>query len=467
MDWPATLQTNAWIGDRAAAADTGLEARRWLFRDGIETPQQYLRPGAPPDDRDWQDPRVGWGLVMRDDPDVPTETKARAGDAPETLRQLVEARGDAPVLRWHPDLPPGRLRCYRRDGTDEVLQIANLNYGTDAGAIPKYLLLFGTPDILPWSLQYELQTTHFVGRLPLTGNGLENYVEALISEWSAAPTNALNTVLWAVVHDQEDITALMRDELADPVSRRFAEYAELAAGCRFIDGKAEPATSGRLLEALSATHPSLVVTTSHGMTGPLDNAAAMAADLGVPLDQAETLLPLGDLTGPAAAHGAIWYAHACCSAGSDASTAYGGLLPAGSDVDQLLSAVAGLGARTAPMPEKLLGSEKPIRAFVGHVEPTFDWSIRAPGAKQSMTKAIEKTLYTCLFGVKSEPIGMALESCRTVASSLGSTVAEARRRYGRRDTSLNGEALACRLMWADWRSLVMLGDPTVGIPFPD
>lgn len=464
MDWPARLQTNAWTGSGSAAENVGNETRGWLFRDRIDKPPQHLLPGDPPDERIWSDTRVGWGLVMHDDPDVPADTKARAGDAPPEIQKLVEIRNDAPVLRWSPDLSLGTLRCYRRDGTDEVLHLANLHFGTSPGAIPKYLLLLGAPDHLPWGLQYELQASHYVGRLPLTGAALGHYVTALIDGWPGAATGALNTVVWAVDHGGDDITELMRDVIAKPIRDRFANDSDLATGCRFVDGRAEAATSGKLLDALTAANPSLIVTTSHGMTGPLNDPIGMSASLGIPVDQAETLLPLSDLVGAAMPHGAIWYAHACCSAGGDASTAYAGLLPAAGNVDRLLQAVAGLGARTAPMPEKLLGSANPIRAFIGHVEPTFDWSVKAPGARKPMTKAIETALYNGLFA--GEPVGMALKSCRQVASSLGSTVAEARRRYGRRDTSLNGDALACRLMWADWRSLVLLGDPTVAIPLP-
>lgn len=464
MNWPDSLRTNAWTGQKVVAGTVGDETRIWLFRDRIDPPPQHLLPDAAPDERNWADPRVGWGLVVRDDPDIPPETKARGGDAPLVVRQLIEARGNSPVLRWDPDLPLGTLRCYRRDGADELLQIANLHYGTGPGAIPKYLLLLGAPGRLPWSLQYELQASHFVGRLALTDDGLDHYVTALIDEWAGAATEALNTVVWAVDQGVDDITALMRDVIAKPVHDRFSADSDLGAGCRFVDGRAETATAEKLLEALEAAHPSLIVTTSHGMTGPLDDPGLMSAALGLPVDQDDVPVSVSDLLGPAMPGGAIWYAHACCSAGGDAATAYGGLLPDGGEVEQLLQAVAALGARVAPMPEKLLGSANPVRAFIGHVEPTFDWSVKSPVAGKPLTKAIETTLYNGLFA--GEPVGMALKSCRDVAGSLGSTVAEARRRYGRRDSSLNAEALACRLMWADWRSLVLLGDPTVKIPLP-
>jgi hypothetical protein len=44
----------------------------------------------------------------------------------------------------------------------------------------------------------------------------------------------------------------------------------------------------------------------------------------------------------------------------------------------LKNIAATAGARISPLPRALLGAEKPLRAFVGHVEPTFDWTLRDP-----------------------------------------------------------------------------------------
>jgi hypothetical protein len=43
--------------------------------------------------------------------------------------------------------------------------------------------------------------------------------------------------------------------------------------------------------------------------------------------------------------GAIWFAQACCSAGSDSPTAYAGLFEVGSLLDETLSGTTNVGAR--------------------------------------------------------------------------------------------------------------------------
>jgi hypothetical protein len=463
MDWPTRLQSNGWIGAQGAASSTVDHAtKNWVYREKISKPMLWQVPEDPPDDRKWRDPRVGWGLVLPDNDAVPKANRARADDVPAPLQRLVAARQQAPVLRWRSDLPPGVLRRYGPDGTPDDLAIANRLFGTGPGAIPRYLLIYADPATIPWRAQYELQATHFVGRLSLTGAALDRYVSALEDEWVDAATDFTRTVLWSVRDGEGDITDLMRTAVAAPVHARLAADADFAARCRFIDGKTEPATVLKLLEALTPGRPSLIVTTSHGMTGPLNRPDQMAATLGTPVDQNGVLLSVDDLLGAAAPHGAIWYSHACCSAGSDARTAYNGLVSEGGSVDQLLKGVAGLGSTVAPMPQALLGGEKPIRAFVGHVEPTFDWSLKAPWAAKPMTNSIQDALYQRLF--RREPLGMALDSFRQVSHSLAASYEQAREQYEDGNDSLHPQALACRLMACDWRSVVILGDPTVRLP---
>ena len=73
----------------------------------------------------------------------------------------------------------------------------------------------------------------------------------------------------------------------------------------------------------------------------------------------------------------------------------------------MLLAVAGLGAQVAPLPRALLGAKRPLRAFVGHVEPTFDWTIRNPESKQALTDTIIQALYNHLYQEEREPLGFA------------------------------------------------------------
>ena len=47
------------------------------------------------------------------------------------------------------------------------------------------------------------------------------------------------------------------------------------------------------------------------------------------------------------------------------------------------------GAFTTPLPRALLGATRPLRAFVGHVEPTFDWTLRQRQTGEHLTFPLE------------------------------------------------------------------------------
>ena len=162
--------------------------------------------------------------------------------------------------------------------------------------------------------------------------------------------------------------------------------------------------------------------------------------------------------------GAIWYAHACCSAGCRSDTIFADLLEADSPIGGLLRAVAGLGSLTAPLPRALLGTVRPLRAFVGHVEPTFDWSIRQPATLQGLTTGITSALWERLFQKGSCPVGHAFERFYEPIGSLATQEVSLRKAF-KPGSGVAGQLLQVQLRARDIASTVVLGDPTVRLDF--
>lgn len=228
--------------------------------------------------------------------------------------------------------------------------------GLGRECIPRYLLIVGTPEEVPWELQYVLNAYYAVGRLHLVGDELENYVTALRSGWADSAARSENAVIWAVNQGAGDITELMRDAIASKVFAKLSNDSDLAGGTRFLDGPGA-ATASLLADALSETKPGLVVTTSHWQTYPLDNMELLGDNLGLLVDQDYASVLVADLLAGWQPDGTIWYAHACCSAGSNNETLFDGLVQEGSEVDRILKGVATLGSRVAPLPTALLGAK--------------------------------------------------------------------------------------------------------------
>jgi hypothetical protein len=465
--FPTELAANLWTGNASPVAALNGDSPKWGLKQRMEKVGQVLAAAEPLDRRNWRHPQVGWGLVLPDDDTLPFAARATAGDAPEPIQTLVAARGDAPVLRYRAELGARFVRRYFVDGTMQTIAISSAGErGIAPAALPYYLLIYAPPSVIPWRFQYLLNQPCFVGRLTIEGVELENYINALLKDWADAGCDPHRPVVWTVDHGKDDITTLMRQSIAERVASRLAADNDIGGGLRLLAGS--QASCGALLDAVVQQRPALIVTTSHGQTGPIDDPVQMAANLGLLVDVQNQPLEIDALHAVWQPDGAIWYAHACCSAGSDQRNSYKGLVPVGSLLDQVLDAVAGLGAQVAPLPQRLLGAAQPLRAFIGHVEPTFDWTLREPWSMQILTETTVAALYNRMHRAQPEPVGMALNPGYRVAGELfqqwqqltgefASAPAE-RREFIRLMTA------SAQLAALDRQSLVILGDPTAALP---
>jgi hypothetical protein len=416
------------------------------------------------DQRDWQHPDVGWGLLLPEpvDASIPAGERATAEDAPKPIRELLASRPGSPVLRWGDKQQQNYLRRYYPDGRAQDLSIAAPTPGTQDGRIPRYLLIYASPERIPWAVQYALNMSTFVGRLDLEGAALETYVNALKQDWKGQVCHPRAPVVWSADHGQGDITWLMARAIAGNLWTKFESDDDLSGRIRLKDADA---TRAGLAAALAEHTPGLVVTTSHGVTGPTTDRGALKAQLGMPIDVDHASLRLQDLAvwKPS---GAIWYAHACCSAGSDKPSRYQTLLPADSSITRTLTSVAeAAGQIISPLPEALLGTEGPLRAFVGHVEPTFDWTLRDPNTKQPLTHVLTAALYDKLYQQdRRTPIGFAMRAVFEEAGAFYGAWQDAIAGINDNVPNMRDWALYHQLVAMDRQTAVIIGDPTVSMP---
>lgn len=449
---------NAWANG-PVFGDVPLDLDQHILSQKVEG-EGILLPEPEAPEQAWWDDRVGWGLVLADDPTLSAADRATPKGAPKAIQDLHEHRG-GPIFRIGKDWTPGFLRRHYPGGRTADLQTATGHFGAGEGRIPKYLLIVGEPDQIPWEAQYDLQQGRYVGRLP-GGAELRTYVDALISGWDNQPPEPANTLVWSVDHGGEDITGMMQSAIARPLHALFRDDqsdAALRAGARLVQG--DDATHGNLTAAINQHRPSLIATTSHGNTWPIDQPARMAASLGLLIDDDHQAIDPASLRDTFAPYGAVWYAQACCSAGSTAQSGYKGVLVPGSRAAKVTEAVAECGDTFAPLPRALLTSERPLAAFIGHVEPTFDWSIRQPQTGQIMTHSIMKTFFFSLYTGK--PIGMAMDHIRRTGGSFLAQADLSSRELIRGAMKEIGTFLAISLASRDWQSIVLLGDPTVTV----
>jgi hypothetical protein len=105
-----------------------------------------------------------------------------------------------------------------------------------------------------------------------------------------------------------------------------------------------------------------------------------------------------------------------------------------------------------------------VRAIFGHVEPTFDWTLRVAETGQGLGADLVAGLSTNLFA--GQPLGYVLDAYRAGVGVLHSQWADRRRSLENGDTSVRDQLTRLRLSAIDRQSLVLLGDPTVTLPGP-
>jgi len=454
------VRINAWTGSSAPAATLSLARAAAIEADATpesRPPEGHFAPSLLADWRHWLDPRVGWGLVLEDKDDLPHTVRVDGSDAPRPLQRLLAHRKGV-VLRWRRDAP-GHLRRYYLEDEPEDLGIEAPARGVGKSAVPIYLLLGGGPAVLPWRLQYKLNRNAYVGRLDPEMVGLDRYVDAAVTDWGELDSfDPHAPLIWSVNHGSPDITYLMQKLIAGELWKRWEQDTDFHRRLQLID---RDATADRLVEALHERQPSLVVTTSHGSVGPIEAIRHGARGPGELVDAGYQLLEARAVTAAWSPRGAIWYAHACCSAGTDQRSQYTAHFSEDDDIGSMLRNVESLGSRVSPLPEALLGAAAPLRAFVGHVDPTFDWTLMDPLAKGSLTSGLVFGLYDKLFQ-QGATIGWALDRVFHEAGGYFGSLhdfLELAEDGIRDDVAI----LYYRLAGLDRQSLVILGDPAVSL----
>jgi len=444
---PFELQMNAF-GDHGPHAPEMVshDVAKWAAARTLYLRREPVAMKPPPKSElaKWNDPKVGWGVVM-----------AESDNPPPALKKLI-AKRKAPILRYLSNTSQSLSTL--RDDRGPVLDIAGSPSGIERGSLPYYLMIYGSPEVVPWSLQYILGMRHCVGRLDLEADALDNYISAVLNNFAGARSDPYRTLICATDHG--DITTMIRAVLAEPLYARFQEDDERKAMSVFLAGNeaGRAATQQSLSEHL-AELPGVVVTSSHGRTSPANDPPEMRRNLGWLVDQNKTAINPHELMKSWEPNGVVWYAHACCSAGSDSFTVFDGLFPKETPTAKLLQTVAALGSLTAPFPRALLGAKNPARAFIGHVEPTFNWTVRRPDTGQALTDMLVSAIENLNRG---EPVGYAFKDRASQAGVLLTSYDRARSAY------INGaqnadEMLRLKLSALDIQSTVILGDPAVAL----
>jgi hypothetical protein len=303
---------------------------------------------------------AGWTFLLnQDDP--------RKGELIAALKPLAEHRGMA---------DPASPLPYQTTNPDEWGAWLEDNYYVlelQGKKPPRYILIAGAPDQVPFGFQSLLDTVANVGRVDFaTTDDLAAYVAKLIRlEQAPDPVVAREAIVFAPDGGPTDPTHFSRRFMAEPIADLIEKELKLAT-TRVLGDKA---TKTGLKNALAAGKPAIVYTASHGLGALTEPLEIQSRYNGAICCQTSGPLTLDDLlagddvpaNGGAFLEGAVFFQFAC----------YGYGTPAMSEYSHWLLETIGQETRNAErdfvaaLPRKLLAHPRGPIAFIGHLDTAF------------------------------------------------------------------------------------------------
>jgi hypothetical protein len=412
-------------------------------------------------DIDVRDPRsAGWTFLVNEEDPLRREFI-------DVLRPLALHRGMA-----SPETP---LLFHSEDDWFEWLLD---NYTPlDVSSVPHYVLVVGNPDQVPFHFQALLDVGASVGRVDLSPDDLEAYVQKIIRvETADQPTAEKLSVFFAPDYGvsadgMRDPTYYSRQYMAEPL----ADYVRTSLGFQTEEAMADEATKDHFVEMLNGRNPALLYTASHGMgasgaelnVAMRVNGAICCQRTGREKAQEDWLFMADDIRSDEPfLEGGVFFQFACFGYGTPAQSDFMhwlGQPELNADADFV-----------AMLPRKLLAHPRGPIAFIGHVDTAwlhgFDdpehpeslepWNIRIAPFLQAVRKVL---------GV--EPVGRAMSDMNDRYSSSNSilTTTWNRLKQGKIVTTTEfwDKLAAAFITRTDAQNYMVFGDPGAHVRIAD
>ena len=404
---------------------------------------------------DLGDPRAaGWTfLVAADDPDRAAIT--------EVLRPLAGHRGMA---------DPASPLVY--GGEDDWFGWLLEHYtAMPAADRPRYVLLAGGPDRLPFHFQSFLDTVASTGRVAFDSlDDLGSYVAKLLRlEGAAEPAATATTLFFAPGAAVPDPTAYSRRHMVEPLARLVADGGVFAT-TTLAGGEA---TKDHLVEALSGATPALVYAAGHGLADPRGDPARRRRLQGaICCERTGTERALGDWVFTADdvpggddpfLEGSVFFQFACYGYGTPAQSDYAhwqlGVAPTNGTEDFV-----------AALPTRLLAHPRGPVAYIGHVDLAwlhgFD-DPEAPGLAERWHPRLAPFVSAVRTILDRQPPGLAMADMHLRHAAGNAQLANVFDRIERGQLMLTDEsrsALAATFLTrGDAQNHLVLGDPAAAV----
>lgn len=344
----------------------------------------------------------------------------------------------------------------------------------DGKKVPRYVLIVGGPDQVPFGFQSLLDSIANVGRVDFTSiDHLAGYAAKLLRlEQAPEPVVNREAVVFAPDGGPQDPTHFSRRYMAEPIAELMGKDLKLATTTLAGD----QATKNALAGSLRGKKPAFVYTASHGL-GALDSPFEVQTRYnGAICCQSRGPLTLDDLFGaddvPSDAEpfleGSVFFQFACYGYGTPAMSEYAHWLvqpnqeTRNTDRDFV-----------AALPKRLLAHPRGPIAFIGHLDTAFLHGfadVAAPETLDRWHNRIQPFVSAVRMLLEVQASGLAMQSMNERYSTLNALLANTYDRIQRgkmqwTQGSVN-RFLDSWITRGDAQNYMVFGDPGVCLRLP-
>ena len=338
--------------------------------------------------------------------------------------------------------------------------------------VPHYILIVGSPQLIPFKLQSFLDTFASVGRLDFdTLDDLNAYIRKVIRlEGTPQPVVSREALLFATDQGLPDPTFYSRRYMVEPLKDYIETHMHVPT--HFLAGS--DATKSNLAAALAARTPALVYSASHGLAAtrqPLDYQVryngALCCQTRNRFSPPELFSADDVPLNRPFMEGAVFFQFACFGYGTPASSDFNHWMY---DRPQQFSGQAFVSA----LPKRLLAHPNGPLAYIGHLDSALLHGFANPddpqgGGRWGARMSAYVGVINKILGVKSSGMAMQDINDRFNAANFAITNTYDRQRRG---TLQWNEQTEMRLVdnWlarTDAQNFMILGDPAVRLRLPE
>lgn len=405
----------------------------------------------------------GWGIIFHEKEDPAVR---------EALTPLMEHRKALAAQRFeHLYQDFSGERAFRDGESKEGFLIGR---GATLGPVnphkmPYYLLIVGSPKLIPYAFQHQLDVQYAVGRICFdTPEEYARYARSVIEAETGGVRRDRRMAFFGVKNPDDWATSLSAEKLVSPLAERlrtpmeWQQATDWSVGCVL----AEEATKARLGRLLGGEEtPALLFTASHGVGFPCGSAlqrshqgALLCQDWPGPQQwkgpvPSNLYFSADDVKPEARVAGLVAFHFACHGAGvpaTDNFAAQNGQSPRPLAPEPFVSR----------LPQRLLAHPGGgALAVIGHVERAWAYSFLSK-TSTGQIEAFDSTLRLLMDGY---PVGFAMEYFNQLYGELAADLICALQRSGYGE-KIDVEELSG--LWTasnDARNYAVVGDPAVRV----